>query len=398
MIRAKKTEQRGISVWMPAASSLPMTAGWGLAGVVVGISGLMSVMYGFSLGEPSGMGLVFAVLAGGITGVKAMGLALTFGRGHRLAGLYVLPLVLMAFCYAVTAGHQFAAENLYRAANKVAGSNTAYETLRDSVEGMRKELLGIGEIRDVGAIKAEITGKTQHARWLSTKQCTEATVAESFTYCQEYSALQAGLALAEKRDRLKAELAAGVIKLQATPSSAGVAREAGPVAALIGRMTGYDFGSQAEFMAWLIVCFVEMGDIVLPLVMTMVAQPSVRRVREARQVEVEKAVTAQVVMDVTKTDKEIKRERDIAECQAYLNAWTTRDQNADIGATDFHGHYMAVCAAEGRVPLKRDVFGSVMGRELKLEKFKRNTWYYRSVRLKPLPEAKVARPKLRAVS
>lgn len=395
MSRPKKSAAASRPAWLLEMPSPVMVFGWGLAGVAVGVSGLMSVIYGWSLGEASGMGLIFAAVAGMVTGIKATGLALTFGRGHRLAGLYVLPLVVLAFMYAVTAGHQFAAENLYRAANKVDGANTAYETLRDGLEAMRGELKGIDEGRDVAVLQAEITAKKQHQRWISTKACTEATVADSFTYCQQYTALRSALALAEKRDRLKADIKRDAEKLANTPSSAGVAREAGPAAALVGKITGYSFESQAEFMAWLIVCLIELGDIVLPLVMTMVARPSARRVRETREIEVEKVIAATAVLAGQKTAKELQRERDIAECQAYLDAWTTRDQNAQVVATDFHKHYAEVCASEGRTPLKRDVFGQIMTRELKLEKRKNNNWKYLGIRLKPLPAAK---PKLRVAA
>jgi hypothetical protein len=397
MSRAKKPAAASRFAWLPEMPSPAMVFGWGLAGVAVGVSGLMSVIYGWSLGEASGMGLIFAAVAGMVTGIKATGLALTFGRGHRFAGFCMLPLVVLAFMYAVTAGHQFAAENLYRAANQVSGANTAYEALRDGLEAMRGELKAIGETRDVAVLQADIAAKKQHPRWLSTKECTEATVAESFTYCQQYTAMQAAQALAEKRDRLKADIKRDAEKLANTPSSAGVAREAGPAAALVGKITGYAFESQAEFMAWLIVCLIELGDIVLPLVMTMVARPSVRRVREERQVEVEKVITAQTALKATKSEKEVRRAAGIASCQAYLDGWTVRDQQSQITATNFYKHYQAVCAHEGRSALSLADFGSIMTGEMGLQKRKNSSWKYLGVATKALP-ATGAKPKLRVAA
>jgi hypothetical protein len=397
MSRARKPAATGRFAWLPEMPSPAMVFGWGLAGVAVGVSGLMSVIYGWSLGEASGMGLIFAAVAGMVTGIKATGLALTFGRGHRFAGFCILPLVVLAFMYAVTAGHQFAAENLYRAANKVDSSNTAYETLRDSVEAMRTELKGIDEGRDVAVLQADITAKKQHQRWISTKACTEATVTDSFTYCQQYTALQSALALAEKRERLKADIKRDADTLAKTPSSAGVAREAGPAAALVGKITGYSFESQAEFMAWLIVCLIELGDIVLPLVMTMVARPSARRVREARQVEVEKVITAQTALKATKSEKEVRRAAAVAQCQAYLDGWTARDQASQITATNFYKHYQAICAHEGRKALSLADFGSIMTGEMGLQKRKNSSWKYLGIATKPLP-ATAAKPKLRVAA
>ena len=252
--------------WLPR-ERLPLPSlVWGAISVLaVTVSATVAVLYSWKMGAPSGMAIPFIAFALVVIGVKSLGLAITFGRGHWLAGLLVTPLVLAAYAFSVDAGHKFAAENLYTATNKTDADNTAFEAQRDKIEAMRAELRDISERRDMATIKAEIEQHKQSPRWASTKGCVDATVKESFDYCQAYFGLQTALAAAEKRDRLMADLPAAAAILIAKPSSSGASHAAGPVAALVSKMTGYDFGSREEFFALLIVLLIELGDITCPL-------------------------------------------------------------------------------------------------------------------------------------
>jgi hypothetical protein len=85
---------------------------------------------------------------------------------------------------------------------------------------IRGELAGISEKRSPAAIKAEIAAHKQHKRWTSTIQCTDATVPESYEYCQAYNRLHADLATAGRRDELLAQLDTATASITATPEKA----------------------------------------------------------------------------------------------------------------------------------------------------------------------------------
>lgn len=369
--------------------------GWGLAVAFVAVSLLMAVACAWTIGAPSGMSIPFAAIAVAVVGFKALGLTLTFGRGQRAAGFIALPLVLICYAFTVTAGHHFARANLYTAANQATAQSTAYETARERVTAIRGELAGIHEARDPATIRTEIEAKKQHARWLSTKGCTDATVAESFSYCQEYGGLQTALAVTEKRERLKLELDAKVGELNRTPSAAGATHDAGPVAAIVTSLTGYSFATFEDFFAWLVVLAVELGDIIAPFVMAMAATA-----RGEKPVDDAKAQAAKIMADVeareeanriAKTSQDRKQEAMIARLYRFLEEVTERAQDAEIGSEEFHTIYKAWELGNGNQPMTMQRFGTLITRELKIPKVKRKANIYLGVRIrkdwhaKPVP-------------
>lgn len=392
----RKLEKKGPTT-LP---SPPEAIGWGLAAAFVGVSLLMAVVCAWKMGAPSGMAIPFAAIAAAVVGFKALGLALTFGRGHWVAGLVALPLVLVCYAFTVTAGHQFARDNLYTAANATQAEATAYEASRERVEVVRAQLKGITEARSVDVIRAAIDGHRQHARWLSTKSCTDATVPPSFDYCQAYSRLQADLAIAEKRDRLSAELPAALAALTEQRSSAGAAHDAGPVAAVVGQLTGYEFASFEEFFAWLVVLAVELGDIIVPFVMAMAAKPVRKQVAAADP----KAKVAQIIEDAQaeeearralRTDAERARAAKLAQLRRFMDGCTERVQEGEIKSTSFHSVYTTWAIGEGLEPMKLQMFGTLLTQELRVPKVKKGSTLYLGLRIKKDWHAK---PTLRAVN
>jgi len=385
---------------MPSLAWLPVAAAWLLAAAFVGVSLLMAVVCAWTMGRPAGMEWAFAAIAVAVVGFKALGLPLALASGSRVAVACTIVLVTICYAFTVTAGHQFAKSNLYTASNAAEAANTAYTAAKERVADIRGQLAAIDEKRSADAIRASIEGHKQHRRWLSTSGCTDATVPESFDYCQDYARLQADLAVAEKRDSLKAELPGALAALTAKRSTAGAGHDAGPVAAIVGRLTGYDFASFEEFFAWLIVLAVELGDIIAPLVASMASRPVRREARADPKEQVariiEEAKAEEEARKALKTEAERAREAKVAQLHRFLNACTERANEGEVKSAALYSVYTTWAIGEALEPMTLQMFGSLMTAELKIPKVKKSSTLYLGLRVKT--DWHAAKPMLRVVN
>lgn len=366
---------------------------WGLTIALVSLSLIMAVTTGWTLGQASGMSAVFALVGAVAVGVKAIVPAVTFGRGHVLYGCLGLAVVVPAYFLTVTAGHEFVTSRVLMTLNKTDADNTAYLAARDRVEAIRSELKLITEARSGAAIQAAIEGHRQHSRWGSTKGCTDATVPESFQYCQDYAALNGALAVAEKRERLKSELDERLVALQTTPSSAGAEHGVPPAAGVVA-LIGMEFDSFVAFYAFLVILLIEVGDGLLPMLMTGAAKPAARREIKAAKARADVVHYFEEAEQPERQRRATEKQSQIAEVQSYLQRFAEPDEHCDVKASQFHAHYAACAKAEGRVPMSPQRFGAIMSRDLGIRKVKRSSQHYCGYRLRKI---ETGAPQLRAV-
>lgn len=92
-------------------------------------------------------------------------------------------------------------------------------------EKSRAALAIVSQERTPGMLKAEISGLEQSPAWTSSKQCSDATLPASRTFCAEHAGRQAALDAAKKVEALDIEIAATKAALLKTGLATGQAAD-----------------------------------------------------------------------------------------------------------------------------------------------------------------------------
>jgi hypothetical protein len=124
---------------------------------------------------------------------------------------------------------------------------TNYDAVKQQLDRAQKELSWLDQgYRASAAVEADLAGLRQSNLWARTAGCNNATVEESRTFCQRYTAFQAELGTSRRAEDLDAKVTA----LGRQLAGMGGAVIADPHAAMLNRLTGYE--QPTIVLAWLL--------------------------------------------------------------------------------------------------------------------------------------------------
>jgi len=210
------------------------------ATILLVVSAAMNWRFGFSLGKTEFDAHIYGAASAASDVLKALIPFLILAamrRRHWSQALGAMLLLVICSAYSLTSSLGFAALNRSDTVNERAISAANYQDLRAELQFLRDQMEGLPQHRPMGVVESNIAQHKQHRRWDSTIGCTNATVAPSIAYCEEFHALEAELAAAAKAAKLDQR----IVRVRAELSDvrgAGPATEADPQAAILSNISG----------------------------------------------------------------------------------------------------------------------------------------------------------------
>lgn len=210
------------------------------AAILLVVSAAMNWRFGFSLGKTEFDAHIYGAASAASDVLKALIPFLILAamrRRHWSQALGAMLLLVICSAYSLTSSLGFAALNRSDTVNERAISAAAYKDLRSELQLLRDQMAALPQHRPMGVVESNIARHKQHRRWDSTVGCTNATVAPSIAYCEEFHALEAELAAAAKAAKLDERIMAVRAELSDV-RGAGPATEADPQAAILSNISG----------------------------------------------------------------------------------------------------------------------------------------------------------------
>jgi hypothetical protein len=208
---------------------LPLMA---VGAILIGASGIMSVTFGYQLGEPSGTGLIVAAVAIAIEGWADLSIPLLWHRLRLLGRILMIGFFTLCLGYKLEASKKFAAENLGKRDAKLAGADLDYQLAHDKVEELRRAVNDNIDARTTRVIQSDIDVMLRDPK---TEGCQPGKVNGNVTatVCPKVDKLRGELARAETRDKAQKDLTPAIAALRtlqpvSTPT-AGKQEGGGPV-------------------------------------------------------------------------------------------------------------------------------------------------------------------------
>jgi len=159
--------------------------------------------------------------------------------------------------FSVLSAFGFAAMNMNAASSGAQVVTEQYTDIKDDISRAKEKLDAQPEARAFSAVQQALMAQQQHKRWVSSKQCTEATARKSKAFCSGYFALKTELAIAQKREKIETKLSSLKAKKSALLNR-GAKRDADPQAGLIAKLTGFQIKDVQTGIAGFIALLLEM--------------------------------------------------------------------------------------------------------------------------------------------
>lgn len=226
--------------WVVAISGL-------LASIVLlTASGVMNFAYGCSMATNATNCTIYGSAAAAADVLMALSPFFIFAawRNREWVQAFaatILWVITTAFAVQSALGH--AALNRLDTVGHRQGAVTNYKDLHTDLTQARKELGWNPEGRGADIVVAEIERHKQHQFWTRSSECANATLKDSREYCQQYQTLQAELASAKARVKLKSrieDLQSKIRAVEAKDGTAATTSEADPQAKTVARLTGLE--------------------------------------------------------------------------------------------------------------------------------------------------------------
>jgi hypothetical protein len=341
------------------AAAWPLAA---IAALFIGVSGFMTVTFGYRLGEAAGLGLVFAAFAMAVEGFADLAMPLLWRRIGLAGRVLLVAFFALCLAYKLEAAKRFAAENLGLRDAAAATAAVDYEAARQRVESLRRAVAENAEARPAGVIQAEIDG------------------------------LLGELARAGVRDRAEAELAPAIAAWRGSAPAAATAQDGvGPVGAALA-LAGVQIGSWSQLVALLVMIIVEAGAIVVPMLIGLAFGDG----RRPRPAEAAPAMAAPAKAPAAGADlrEELlpkasprgmtpKARRDTADLTVFLAERTERGADERVQSTTLYFVYSEWKQGRGEEPMTVNQFGTVLTHHLGLAKAKSDgKIWYQNIRLR----------------
>lgn len=218
------------------------TVGVCAALIMCAVSGAMNYLFLASLGKTPLEGQVLGAASAAADVLKAL---LPFFIAWSWQGSRMVVAVSGTIAFVFFAGFSllsaigFAADNRGVLVDGREGLNAAYARMQRDVVQAEAKRSALPNHRPASLVMEVIGSHQQNRRWASTKACTNATEAESVSYCEQYFALRAELAAAKEAERLSGEI--DTLQSQSHALRAqGAGHETDPQVALLGRIFGQD--------------------------------------------------------------------------------------------------------------------------------------------------------------
>lgn len=229
--------------------------------VMCAVSGAMNYLFLASLGKTPLEGQVLGVASAAADVLKALlpfFIAWSWQGGRMVAAVSGTIAFVFFAGFSLLSAIGFAADNRGVLVDGREVLNAAYERMQRDVAQAEAKRSALPNHRPASLVAEVIGSHQQNGRWVSTKTCSNATEAESVSYCEQYFSLRGELAAAQEATRLSGE----IDKLQSQGlalRSQGAGYETDPQVALLSRIFGQDRESVRLALIIAVAVLVELG-------------------------------------------------------------------------------------------------------------------------------------------
>jgi hypothetical protein len=373
------------------------------AGVLLAVSAAMNWQFGFSLGRTAVDGQIYGAASAAADCMKALVPFFFFAAVRnrmwsQAAASAVVWVVVVAYSLTSALGH--AALNRMDTAGKRAVTAETYKDARADLTRAQEQLSWIPQHRPAQAVAAEMDAMKNDRTWTATNSCTDATIAKSRAFCQQYHALAAEFGSAQQAMALEARIADIHATMSTSVKGGTVMAEADPQAAVLAKLAsiiapnvkvedvqtaltvfialllevGSGFGMYIAFSQWrLYDSHTPTAPKVVPVstAAAAVAAPKAVALAKPRSGANDNKSTTEKVVAETKvvapaatTQRLIAPETDVE--RFYKERIETQD-GSSLTATSLYEDYCAWCEDQQKEPLALPTFGREFG-ELGVQK------------------------------
>ncbi|MDX2264486.1 MAG: hypothetical protein NW215_05910 [Hyphomicrobiales bacterium] len=340
----------------------------GLTGVVAAsilllVSAAMNWKFGYSLGKSEFESHLYGAASAAADCFKALlpffiFAALRNKSWSQAAGGVILFAVCFAYSFASSLG--FAALNRADTTGARTLHAESYQEMRAELAHARERLTKLGDTRPAGTVASDIEAMKNNSRWLSSAECTNATVAASMSYCESYHKLRAELAVSEEAAKLDARIKEVNARL-AGVSGEAVVKEADPQSKILAELSGRSTEEVQLALTVLIAFLVELGastGFYVAFSFWGIQDQTHRLVQRAPapksaaepEPEVETLAPAPITPESPKSDVEL-----------FFSERVGKEEGSSVMALTLYDDYCAWCEARGKQPLGLPIFNRQFG-------------------------------------
>jgi hypothetical protein len=232
------------------------------ASVLLVVSAMMNYQFGYSLGKTPTDSHIYGMASAAADCFKALAPFFFFAavRNRIWSQAVAAALVwLVVTVYAFTSALGHAALNRFTTSGERVAASANYKDLRADLKRAEDQLRWIPPHRPPTTVEAELNVLKAQRAWMTTRECTDATMKSSREFCQQYFKLAAEHASGQEAEKHRAKIAQ--LGAQAAKvTGAAVIGEADPQAGVIARMTGLDIGTVQTGLMLFVALLIEIGS------------------------------------------------------------------------------------------------------------------------------------------
>ena len=209
--------------------------------VMCTVSAAMNYLFLASLGKTPLEGQVLGAASAAADVLKALlpfFIAWSWSAKRMVAAVSGTLAFLFFAGFSLLSAIGFAADNRGTLVDGREGISQAYNRVQRSLGDAEARRNALPAYRPAGVVTEDIAAHRQNRRWNATKDCSNATEAESRAYCAEYFRLRAELAAASEAELLSDQIAALQVE-GATLRASGAGQDSDPQTSLLSRITGH---------------------------------------------------------------------------------------------------------------------------------------------------------------
>ncbi len=232
------------------------------ASVLLVVSAMMNYQFGYSLGKTPTDSQIYGMASAAADCFKALAPFFFFAaiRNRVWSQALAAALVwLVVTVYAFTSALGHAALNRFTTSGERVAAGANYKDLRADLKRAEDQLKWIPPHRPPSTVEAELNVLKAQRSWLTSRECTDATIKASREFCQQYFKLAAEHASGQEAEKYRAKIAQ--LGVQASKvTGAAVIGEADPQAGVIARLIGVDIGTVQTGLMLFVALLIEIGS------------------------------------------------------------------------------------------------------------------------------------------
>jgi hypothetical protein len=234
--------------------------------------------------------------------------------------------------------------------------HAAYEEASAEKAALKYKLNEIGRVRAAGAIQADISAKRLDRLYDRSRQCSDATAAESRDLCQAIERLNAELAIAQEAKTLQGKLDDVNLRLSKM-NVADALKSVDPQAEALSRMTGLSPDTVRTGLVILIAGLIELGSglgfwLMLPA----------ENKRAAESVKVPAKASRPKKSKAPEIAATAAPEPETCIVERWVNATVLRRKDTFCPRNEFRAAFESWCQANGLIPVNDTAFGRALTR------------------------------------